>query len=333
MSRADPRAPLPPSATTETRHYSLRRVNPFLGTVAVVRTPGGRALSLDGCTWQLQVAARPPRGLWSGGGHAEELRFFRFGFWSVADGVTRVPLNPVLDVGLMLQECDQLVAELAAVAQRLPFPLAPELELWLLDRDDAPLALLATAMEQPDPLPEVIGADWSAGARGDRPFRSEHLAARGIAEAIGAAPAQHARYLERQIGDAAGNGRRMQWFRRDAAGGLGLGQVLGQGAPAGLADRRLPAGAFPALTLRTQWADADATALVRDYVRWLSPYLLMLPTLDERQRAELEQDAARHARLVAGLWRLYPRIIDQALLRRARVEAELRRAHEGATEG
>ena len=115
--------------------FCLRRANPFLGLVAVVKTPMGRALSPDGRIWQLQVLAHPPRGLWSGEGYEDRLQYFRFGLWSERAGVKRVPLNPILDAGRMLAESEALIALIRGNLQRLPFPLAEELELWLLDRD------------------------------------------------------------------------------------------------------------------------------------------------------------------------------------------------------
>ncbi|MFZ0791605.1 MAG: hypothetical protein WAM94_18480, partial [Chromatiaceae bacterium] len=153
----------------DTRCFSLRRVNPFQGVVAVVKTTGGRALSVNGRDWQIQVLAHPPRGLWSRGGDQEALRYFRFGAWSAEDGLSQVPLNPILDAGLMLAESEQLIDQARAAAVNLPFPLAPELEHWLLDREGAPLALLGTALAD-GVLDEAAGSDWSAGARGeDRP--------------------------------------------------------------------------------------------------------------------------------------------------------------------
>lgn len=311
--------------------YSLRRANPFLGLVAVVRGPGGRALSFDGLHWQLQVAAHAPRGLWSGGGETEELRYFRFGLWSEAEGTTRVPLNPMLDIGLMLEESKLLVAALQEASPRLPFPLAAELELWLLDADDAPLALLATAIDPGDVadlglaagLDEIGRPDWSAGGRGERSFHSPSLSAQGVPEFDGAGPARHAQWLEWQVMKAAGSTPRCQWFRRDATGGT----CIGFRAPDRLAGRWLPSTAFPSLTLRSDWSDSTIHALVDDYFRWLSPYLLTLPDLDYQQRAGLEQAASSHAIDVSLLWRLYPRVLDAEFVRRARVEAELRRAH------
>jgi hypothetical protein len=316
------------ATATPLTFYSRRRVNPFRGVVAVVRSPGGRALSLDGARWELQVSAYPPRGLWSGDREGPELRYFRFGFWSEAEGTTRVPLTPVLDVGRMLAESEGLVAAIREAAPHLPFSLAPELELWLLGPDDAPLALLATAVDA-GALDEIGLPSWHAGGRGERPFQSAALTKQGIPARDGSGPGRHAERLERLVTAAAGAGRPSQWFRREAGAGSGIGLR----GPAHLRGRRVAASAFPRFLLRRDWTDPVTQALADDYFRWLSPYLLMLLDLDDDERAELERAAARHALLVSRLWRLYPRVLDDAFIRRARVEAQLRRAYSPASPG
>lgn len=305
-----------------TAHYCLRRVNPFLGVVAVVRTDAGRALSVDGQNWQIQVLAHPPRGLWSRDGHRDDLQFFRFGVWSEASGLTRVPLNPILDVGHMVAVSQDLVARVREALPALPFPPAPELELWLLDQDEAPLALLATALEDTD-LATLGSPDWTAGGRGERPFVSARLSGQGVPERDGTGRFYHAEAVERLFHATAGRRLNRQWFRRgpDAVEGLS------PDVPAALAGRRLPPESFPVLPLRTEWADAGDRALVAEYVDWLAPYLLTLPALPDDLRARLEHAALRYALLVDALWRLYPTVLDEDLLNRARVEARLRRAN------
>ena len=306
------------------RCFTLRRVNPFLGVVAVVRTASGRGLSFDGRDWHLQVAAHPPRGLWSGGGDDPGLRWFRFGVWSAEEGLGRVPLNPILDRDHMLAASEALVDAIADAAPGLPFPAAPELELWLLDAvAHRPLALLATAMDA-GALKDLTTRDWSAGGRGERRFESPSLTARGLAGVDGAGTARHAERLEQAVYAAAGAQRRVQWYRR---GTDGTGVPLDESGRPEVAGSRLEAAAFPRLTLRLDWPDRDEQALADDYIVSLSPYLLMLPDLDDRQRAALEEQASRDMLAVDALWRLYPRIIDRDLVKRARVEARLRRAH------
>jgi hypothetical protein len=295
--------------------------------VAVVKTAGGRALSVDGLRWQIQVRAHPPKGLWSRDGDSAELRYFRFGLWSERDGLSRVPLNPILDPGRMLRGLEELIAAVRGHAQALPFPVEPELEHWLLDREGDPLALIATAL--PDAaLGSAPPGDWNAGRRGEeRPFVSASLSAQGVAhcdatgcDAAGRHP--HLESIERLIAEAAGPRRQAQWFRLDADGALGL----EHGVPPGLAGRRLPLDALPPETLRRQWPRESDSTLVSEYIQWLASYLLTLPTLADALRGRLEYAAARHALALDGLWRLYPRILDPDLIKRARVEARLRHA-------
>ena len=306
----------------DTRCFSLRRVNPFLGVVAVVKTPAARALSVDGVHWQIQILAHPPRGLWARGGDQEGLRYFRFGIWSESEGMTRVPLNPILDAGRMLAESERLISQVQSATPALPFPLGPELELWLLDGEGLPLALLGTALPQTD-LDEVAAADWSAGGRGDeRPFVSPTLAAQGLLERDASGRRYHAEALERLVAQRAGSRRLAQWFRIHGEEALGLAHR----ADPSLRGRRLARSDLPPLSLRTHWEEESARGLIDEYLAWLAPYLLTLPGLPDPVRRDLEAKAVRHALRVDALWRLYPRILDPELITRARIEARLRRS-------
>ena len=311
-------------ACGERRCFCLRRANPFLGLVAIVKTTGARALSFEGRSWQIQVLAHPPRGLWSREGSQDRLQYFRFGLWSKRLGIRSVPLNPILDTGRMLAESEELIELLHAHHRDLPFPLADELELWLLDRNKMPLALLATALEGTD-LDELGTPTWSAGSTRERPFVSATLRCRAqAASADETPPMQHATALERLVRSAAGRHLNRQWFRRNADGSrLGLGHR----SPEGLAGRRLPPKVFGDLPLQTDWQQDRDRRLAADWIDWIAPYLLTLPGIDDRRRERLERQAVRDPLLVDALWRLYPKVLNPGLLRRARVEAQLRRAN------
>lgn len=307
----------------EVQSYCLRRVNPFRGVLAVVKTESARGISVDGVHWQVQVLAHPPRGLWANAEYEETLQYFHFGIWRADEGLTRVPLNPILDLGRMIEGAGRLTEVLPEAVRRLPFPLVPELELWLLDQEGQPLALLATAMEGAAGLSGYGAEQWSAGGRGERAFVSRTLAAKGPAEGDSSGRFRHVEILEQRVQRTAGRRPNRQWFRK-SVGGEGLG--LPKGAPAGLEDRRLPPDAFPELLLRRQWPAEEDQSLVADYLAWLSPYLLMLPNLSDETRQGLEREALAHALLVEATWRLYPKVLDPNLLTQARVEARLRRA-------
>lgn len=305
---------------SQVRCYSLRRINPFRGVAAVVRTEGGRAFTVDGLHWQLQVLAHAPRGIWAASEDEGRLQYFRFGIWDATEGLTRVPLNPLLDMGRMVAAAGELTRLLPELGRELPFPLAPEAELWLLDPQGAPLALLATALEGTDPAALTV-EQWQAGARGERPFISPSLSARGIPDQDAGGRYRHAEAVEQLIRRTAGTSRNRRWFGSDQTGSVSA-------APSAPPPVEAAAGApaFPELLVRERWPDEASQGLMDDYLAWLSPYLLTLPTLSDATRRRLERQACRYAELVEATWRLYPKVLDPALLRQARVEARLRQA-------
>lgn len=95
-----------------------------------------------------------------------------------------------------------------------------------------------------------------------------------------------------------------------------------------LGGRCLEAEDFPELLLWEGWEEAEDRDRVGQYLAALAPRLLMLP-LQAATRARLEQVAAHQALAVDRFHRLYPQVMDAALLVRLRVEARLRRAGEG----
>lgn len=307
------------------RCYAVRRLNPFLGVVQVVDIDGARALSGDGLSWQIQVLTERPEHTWGSlNQHPPTQQYFRFGAWSAQEGLVRVPVSPLLDIGAMLAAVDRLLPPLRARLAELPFPLRDRYELWLLDDENRPLALLGSTHEERF-IPEIPGDPWHANPPAGPAFVSETLSAQGLAAVDSAQRQNHARYLERLVRQRSGPNDGRQWFhRREDGSGLGLAHRV----PTELAARILPATAFPRLTLRTDWSDPTAAAVVRDYLDWCAPRLLTLTTLTESERDRLEHAARGQAELVDRQYRLYPRILNPALVDAARVEARLRRTAE-----
>jgi hypothetical protein len=302
---------------SDTPHcYAVRRLNPFMGVLQVVEIPGGRALSQDGHQWELQVEAERPEHTW---GSIEPTRmarqFFRFGGWNAEQGLSRVPANPLLDLGAMLTASEQLVAALRETLPQLPFAFEDRYECWWLDAQQQPLALLASTTE--NRFTEQIRVQgWQATLATDPTFVAPSLEARGIPRQDAQGPRRHAAVLERQVQDAVGAAPNRAWYRRRAEGdGAALDPHLAA----------LPATAFPALPLRMHWPDPDQQALVDDYLAWLAPRLLTLDGLDDRLRGELERAACAQAVLLAEHYALYPRVLQRERLDAARVEARLRR--------
>jgi len=307
--------------------YSIPRPNPFLGTLQVLEIAGARAISPDGVNWEIQVASEGPANLWASlnrGRRATE--FFTFGVWSREKGVARVPLNPLFDIGVMLEESERLVEQLKRGTASLPFPPSAGLELWLLGESDAkPLAMLAFARDEETRQATRRGR-WTAAPRGDNGFKSASAEARGIPGSDPANPRRHLELLEQAVARRAGAAQLSQWIRRGPDGsGVGLPDQV----PDHLAGQELPPDTFPELLVCEDWADQGDRALVADYTAWRSVRLLTLSGLSNATRARMERAACRRASAVDRLWRVYPKIIDRGLIEAARVEARLRRAHTG----
>jgi len=296
-----------------TRRYAVRRLNPFAGVVQVVTTDCARGISMDGRRWEIQVLAEAPNDCWGSLSRNEaSIRFFRFGIWSADEGLSRVPINPIMDVGSMLETANDLITELQQDAPGVPFELEDNLELWLLDHDDQPLALMMSASPDED-LESLQPRYWSAAPMNDRNFgheRCDHEA-----------PA--ADDLERLIRRTAKQ-RQGIWFRREAPG-TGAGTPL---ASAALDIEPLPAAVFPMLPLRDDWSSKADGRLVARWKAWAAPRLLCLPYLSSDVQSELEELARGAALEVSAIWRLFPETVSTEFLRTARVEARLRKARD-----
>jgi hypothetical protein len=296
--------------------YGLRRVDPCQGVVAVVGRPDARAISIDGVFRQIQTLAP-----WLGrprarDGVADTVRYCRVGSWSWAGGLSRVPVNPTLDVGRMIAACGALVADLPHAESCLPFARADELGLRSLGQDSEPLALLATALPDTD-LDSIKVRRCGPGGpvgRGERSFVSAPSSERD-----GGGRRRHVEAVKRCVMQAAGRPVGLQWFRMRVDEAVGLDSVdpvRFESAP--LAGERLPRDAFPSLSVRfDRPADADRQRLDQ-YRTWLARCLFGLLGPKDRNCIGLEQAAAGHARLVDAIRRLYPPFLDLDLLKRIR---------------
>jgi hypothetical protein len=302
--------------TRTTRHYAVRRVNPFEGVLQVVETSGARAYSPNGRTWQIQVLAKRPDHSWRSFSDVPPIeQFFNFGLWDSQDGLHRIPANPVMDIGAMTEAADRLAEVLHALLQELPFALIDHYECWSTDYEGNPVALLATA-EDRSIIANLRPGRWQAARLADHGFVSASLAARGVPARGDLGPRQHAEQLERQVRQF---GQHKTWFQRLADGSGDRIDPPGDGRPPSV-------GELPPLGLKTDWEDEQAQALVEDYLAWRSPQLLMLQNIDDALRSWLEPLACRQAIELAAGYRLIPRILDRDRIGAARVEAELRRA-------
>jgi hypothetical protein len=304
--------------------YGVRWLNPFQGILQVVELGEARALSMDGVRWEIQVRCAQPELPWGTLSPGEPvMRYLRFGVWSTAAGLRQMAAIPILDLDLLLEATGALTKLLPECLTALPFVPADRHELWLLDKEAMPFALLASSVGA-QRLAQRTCEPWAAGARSDHSFRSPRLLERGIPARRDQDSRHHATLLERLVRDAAGCPVRFGWFERDADGG-GL-AVESAGAKGEAATRRLSAESFPPLLLREAWPQPADRDLVRDYLDWCAPFLLMLSDIDDRTRDRLERAARTHALEVDALYRLYPKVLDTGLLQSIRVEARLRQS-------
>lgn len=308
------------------RHFALRRLSPFQGTLQVVEVPEGRAFSLDGIRWAVQLlseqALRQP--VWGNIGPASsERRYFGYGKWSKKAGLVRVPVNPSLGDPSRHPALGPLLNALEDMP-RLPFPLADALELWLLDRADGHPIALVKSMTGASPPPSLGCPVWLAVSADERSFFSPALAKRTGQDAALSDRQDHAALLTDLVARGTGKPPRAQWFLRNAEGG-------GRGLNSSVADkilkgRRLDREDFPELLLREQWPTERDRALVRDYLDWQAPSLLTLPHLDRMTRLRLERAATRRPLLLYRYRKLIPEFADRGTVDPALVEAVLRQS-------
>jgi hypothetical protein len=269
--------------------YSRRRVSPFLGSMQVIEVEDGRALSLDGRSWELQLLSLEaiPERVWANiGPRPTKRRWFIYGRCDEAGNVRRLPVSREIRDPSNYPALEQLLEALAG-RPILPFPAADVHEAWLCDDRGEPLALLATACDEAERDSRKPGG-WACLPPTDRGFSSTS----GLAGGQGGNAALALNALVSRVGSAG----RLQWLQGDAA---------------------------PVLPWRCDWRGADEQQLLDDYTAYLSPYLLTLQRLDDALRERLEQLAVQQFDLIDYVLPLLPEVLDPGRMEVARVKARL----------
>jgi hypothetical protein len=297
-------------------HYAQRLLNPFRGAVHTIRYASAEAVTTDGVHWEIYVRNDELlHGL--DDGRRVLTNDIRYGSWSADKGLKRGPLHPSEDF-LRMEEIGTVVYEYLTRAHRqVPFTFRDRFELWLLDEESRPLALLHSALARNE-LDLDLPIEWRAGFAARERFASPSMDAlnAGADTALSAGD-----YLTRYVNARAGRRPAAQWFQRESDGaGAGL---QGIGLPGSLEGRTLAAEAFPRFLLADSGHDETHGRLVADYLRWQAPWLLLLP-LDTDTRRALEHHARAQATEVFRQFRLYPQIVDDGEIKTALVEAVLR---------
>lgn len=283
------------------RHYAVRRVNPFRGVMQVIEAEQGRALSCNGIVWEILVSARQGSTVDSISDGDSKKTYYRFGMWSKVHGLMKRSNSPVADQDYfeLMSKCESLVEYLRQHHHQLPFELEDSLELWLFDKDDQhPLALLSSLKPGAD-LPSPEPEDWSAcnsanGSPSQRRF-------------------PQARELEAQVSKRAGLNINKYWIKRLPGGDGNLEN----------SDRSISADRFPILLLDESWENEEEQQRVREYIKWIAPSLLTLQHLDKAIRGRLENNLHVQAISIEHHRHLYPAILDQKLLKAARVQSRI----------
>jgi hypothetical protein len=295
--------------------FAQRLLNPFRGVMHTLRYASAEAVTVDGVHWDIYVANTVVP-LASGRGQISEIRY---GKWSPGAGLKRGRLYPSDEFRRMESVGAVLFEQLTRVHRQVPFAFQDRFELWLLDDEARPLALLDSALAE-NTLRFDLATDWRAGIAARESFQSPVMATLPRANSPTTTAAD---YLTGYINARAGKPAAAQWFRR-AADGQGV-AVGGIKLPNGIADRMLAAAAFPPFFLTVSGHDAAHRKLIEDFLAWQAPWFLLLP-FDSATRATLEQQARRQALVVDALHRLYPACVDDGFIPGARVEAVLRRS-------
>jgi len=298
--------------------YAQRLLNPFRGSMHVIRYEAAEAVTADGLHWDIYVTDDD---LLNGLEHSAHTQVgdIRYGSWSATHGLRRGPRNTTEDFRRLEAMGDMLLDQLTRLHGKLPFPFRDHFELWLLDAEQQPLALLDSVIEESEMALDAR-VEWHAGYAAHDRFSTPAMdRISGNTDC----PENAGDYLTRYVNARAGLHPAAQWFRRTSEGyGTGLDGV--RLAP-GLTGRELAAPAFPELLLADIGHDEAHCQLLDDFHAWQAAWLLTLPHLERPARQTLERQARRQAQVVENQFRLYPELIDADTITAARVEARLRR--------
>lgn len=298
--------------------YAQRLLNPFRGVMNIIECHGAEAVTTDGLHWDIYVRDTD---LVEDIANSNRIQTsdIRYGSWSDKDGLTRGAIFPSDDFKVLEHRGAIVYEHLLRHHQDVPFPLRDNIELWLLDTEGQPLALLNSVVKEED-IELDCHIDWRAGIECRKHFKTPVMME--FIETV-SAETSAGEYLTGYINALAGETPRAQWFLRNRDGsGEGLGGI---NLKAGMEKRHLPAGAFSRYFLREDLDSPAHCRLIQDFLAWQAPCLLLLQDLAPAVRQGLEQQAAARALGVDKHYRLYPDIRDEALVNAARVEAALRR--------
>lgn len=302
--------------------YSQRMLNPFRGVMNIIDTGNADAVSTDGKVWTLYLRDTNLQNIANDGDMNIEVPDIRFGIWSTDSSLKRCPLLNTMNYDAIQTAGLALLETVKYHAKQVPFDLADHYELWLLDKHmDLPLALLHSECFKSE-LSEPEYTPWTSGMHCRENFQSQYL----FENSPENNSENHAQWIAEKINTAAGNQPKVQWFLRDKnRNGIGLKCSC---ANSRLENRTLPKRFFPKLLINHRWVNEPINTVVKDYLGWHSPWLLLLQHFGDATRALLESMACtQQALTVDAQQQLYPKIINEKAIKAARVEALIRKAN------
>jgi len=282
--------------------YAQRLLNPFRGVVNVIKYQSAEAVTMDGVHWDIYVANESLREGLKGKSQISDIRY---GSWSVSEGLKRGPIYPSDDFKRMEVQGHIVYEYLRDHHQDVPFDFTDRFELWLLEENNQPLALIHSVLTEEDTQLEVP-VQWRAG----------FAAAEHFASAVAGAD-NSANLLDSFINSLT---KGWQWVERNPQGG-GVGLAGGKG---GVAGQLFGPDAFPTRFLFPERHKSPYDQLVADYLDWQAPWLLLLDTLSSEDRRGLEVQARKRAQEMVRQHQLYPAVVDPAQIKAALVEMVLR---------
>ena len=299
--------------------YSERILNPFRGVMNVIALNDAEAVTTDGVNWSLyirdhfDIEADPEEFAQIDNPH------IRYGTWSEESGLVRAPVLPCYHYLEIQHKGERLLEVVRHYANDVPFEFRDYYELWLLEKDTRqPLALIDSVCCDRDIYDNDL-LSWRAGNLCRSQFKSD-------VSPLSEDTKTHADLLNKLINSRAGKRASAQWFLREENGyGYGL---KGINLDEDLIGREMSPRLFPRMFVEEHWENKADARLVSDFIKWMSPWLLLLDFLKDPQRESLEQAARRHALLVDKLHVLYPKIVEEKHIKAARVEAMLRKTQQ-----
>jgi hypothetical protein len=282
--------------------YAQRLLNPFRGVINVIKYQSAEAVTMDGVHWDIYVANESLR---TGLKGKSQISDIRYGSWSAETGLKRGPIYPSDDFKRMELQGQIVYDYLREHHRELPFAFADRFELWLLDDLQRPLALIHSVLSLEETATEV-STQWRAGFAAEEHFQSDAAGADNSAITL-------SNFIN-------GRAKGWQWIERNASGG-GVGLAGGKNTEAG---RTYATDSFPHRFLQPERHAAPYRELVADYLDWQAPWLLLLDTLADDDRREMEVRARMRAAEMVKQHRLYPAVADPAQIKAALVEMVLR---------